>query len=51
MPSIIDLLSAVGRPIVDQSGLQDRYDIDASELHQPDNNSFVPAGAMIVSLE
>ena len=35
MPSIIDLLSAVGRPIVDQSGLQDRYDIDVTYTPTP----------------
>jgi len=35
MPSIIDLLSAVGRPILDQSGLQDRYDIDVTYTPTP----------------
>jgi uncharacterized protein (TIGR03435 family) len=35
MPSIISLLSSVGRPIVDQSGLQDRYDIDVTYTPTP----------------
>src|SRR5262249_12426209 len=35
MATIIDLLSAVGRPIVDESGLQDRYDIDVTYTPTP----------------
>jgi uncharacterized protein (TIGR03435 family) len=35
MPSIIDLLIAVGRPMVDQSGLRDRYDIDVTYTPMP----------------
>jgi uncharacterized protein (TIGR03435 family) len=35
MPSIIGLLSSVGRPIVDQSGLKDRYDIDVTYTPTP----------------
>jgi uncharacterized protein (TIGR03435 family) len=35
MRSIMDLLSAVGRPIVDQSGLQDLYDIDVTYTPTP----------------
>jgi uncharacterized protein (TIGR03435 family) len=35
MPSIIALLSSLGRPIVDQSGLHDRYDIDVTYTPTP----------------
>jgi len=34
MPAIIALLSAVGRPIVDETGLLDRYDIDVTYTPQ-----------------
>jgi uncharacterized protein (TIGR03435 family) len=35
MPGIIDLLSALGGPIVDNTGLKDRYDIDVTYTPQP----------------
>ena len=35
MPTIIDLLSALGGPIVDNTGLKDRYDIDVTYTPQP----------------
>src|SRR5215831_7984492 len=35
LPSIIGLLGAVGRPIVDNTGLQGRYDIDVTYTPQP----------------
>ena len=35
LPTIIGLLSAVGRPIVDSTGLQGRYDIDVTYTPQP----------------
>jgi bla regulator protein BlaR1 len=35
IPTIIDLLSALGRPIVDQTGLRDRYDIDVTYSPTP----------------
>lgn len=35
MPTIIDLLSALGGRIVDNTGLKDRYDIDVTYTPQP----------------
>ena len=35
MPSIIDLLTALGGPLVDNTGLKDRYDIDVTYTPQP----------------
>jgi bla regulator protein blaR1 len=35
MPTIIDILGPVGRPIVDQTGLRDRYDIDVTYTPTP----------------
>jgi uncharacterized protein (TIGR03435 family) len=35
MPTIINLLNPVGRPIVDNTGLHERYDIDVTYTPQP----------------